>query len=209
MKTLNLDSLEITHLQHASFKIKTPDQMIYLDPFKVSAGEPADLILITHEHFDHFDPASIKKISDPETIIVLPVYLSDKISGNIKPIKIGETIKIAGLEITALPAYNLTKSFHPKDRGDLSYLIELDGKRIFFSGDSDNVPEWKNLKNIDVAMLPIGGTYTMDEEEAAEAVKKIQPKMVMPMHYGPIPGGGDAEKFKGLVGGSTQVQILG
>jgi len=207
MKTISLNGLEITKYQQSSIKIKTHNLIIYLDPYKVT-DEPGDLILITHEHFDHFDKVSIFKLQKEKTLVIAPEYLASRIAGNVRGIKAGETLEVLKTKLSTYSSYNIGKSYHPKERGDLSFLIEIMGKRIFFSGDSDKTPEMEGLENIDLAFLPIGDTYTMSEEEAAQAVAVIKPKIVIPMHYGQIAGGGDPQKFASLVGENAKVMIL-
>lgn len=204
-KTYNLDNLEITWLKHASFKIKCleskvygPEFVIYIDPYNVSFAEKADLILVTHDHYDHKDEKSIAQLSKTTTEVL--------IGG--KNIKEGEEKEVNGAKIKAVPAYNLVKPFHPKGRG-VGFVIEIEGKKIYHAGDTDRIPEMAELGEIDLALLPIGGTYTMNEVEAAEAVKMFSPKKVIPMHYGTLSETpGNPEKFKELVGESSEVIIL-
>ncbi|MCX7778714.1 MAG: MBL fold metallo-hydrolase [Patescibacteria group bacterium] len=197
-KTYQLENLEITWLGHASFKIKNGNQIIYLDPFNISFGEKADLILCTHDHFDHKDERSIQILAKTETEIL--------IGG--ENIREGEEKEINGVKIKAVPAYNLTKPFHPRGKA-VGFILEIEGQRIYHAGDTDKIPEMTELGKIDLALLPIGGTYTMNENEAAEAVKMIQPKKVMPMHYGSLSETpGNPEKFKELVGDLSEVIIL-
>ncbi len=197
-KTINLDNLEISWLGHASFKIKTPQIVIYVDPYNLSFGEKADLILVTHDHFDHKDEKSIEILSKTETEVL--------VGG--ENIKEGEEKEVNGIKIKAVPAYNLAKPFHPKGKG-VGFVLEISGKKIYHAGDTDKIKEMAELGEIDLALLPIGGTYTMNEEEAAEAVKMIKPKKVIPMHYGTFSEiSGDPEKFKELVGNISQVIIL-
>jgi L-ascorbate metabolism protein UlaG (beta-lactamase superfamily) len=197
-KTFTFNNLKITWLNHASFKIKNQGMVIYLDPFKISFGEKADLILVTHDHFDHYDERSIEILKKEETEIL--------IGG--KNIKEGEEKEVNGVKIKAVPAYNLVKPFHPRGKG-VGYLIEIEGKKIYHAGDTDKIPEMAELGEIDLALLPIGGTYTMNEVEAAEAVKLFSPKKVIPMHYGTLSETiGDPEKFKELVGKISEVIIL-
>jgi L-ascorbate metabolism protein UlaG (beta-lactamase superfamily) len=197
-KTFTFNNLKITWLNHASFKIKNQGMVIYLDPFKISFGEKADLILVTHDHFDHYDERSIEILKKEETEIL--------IGG--KNIKEGEEKEVNGVKIKAVPAYNLVKPFHPRGKG-VGYLIEIEGKKIYHAGDTDRIPEMAELGEIDLALLPIGGTYTMNEVEAAEAVKLFSPQKVIPMHYGTLSETmGDPEKFKELVGKISEVIIL-
>ena len=194
----------IKWLGHASFKL-TGEKTIYIDPFKMTETEPADIILLTHEHFDHCSPEDIKKIQAEKTVIVCPENCAAKLSGNIKTIKPGESIDVEGIKIEAIPSYNIDKfrepgvPFHPKDLNGIGCIITINNKRIYHAGDTDFIPEMKDLKDIDVALLPVGGTYTMNAEEAAEAANTIKPKLAIPMHYSDIVGSvEDAEKFKEL-----------
>jgi L-ascorbate metabolism protein UlaG (beta-lactamase superfamily) len=144
---------------------------------------------------------------DKESLIIAPQSCLSKISGNVKKIEEGEKIEVKGVIIEAFPAYNLNKQFHPKGKG-VGYIITLNNKRIYHAGDTDFIPEMKNLKNIDIALIPVGGTYTMDAEEAAEAVNSFKPKVAIPMHYGSIVGSRqDALNFKKLVK-ESEVKIL-
>lgn len=197
-KAYQLNNLEISWLGHAGFKIKNGDQVIYIDPYNVSFGEKADLILCTHDHFDHKDEKSITVLSKSETEVL--------VGG--ENIHEGEEREMNGVKIKAVPAYNLTKPFHPKGKG-VGFVIEIEGKKIYHAGDTDKIPEMAELGEIDLALLPIGGTYTMDALEAVEAVKVIKPKKVIPMHYGTLSETpGDPEKFKELVGDISEVIIL-
>lgn len=188
MKTLNLDGIEITHIHHAAVKIKTKDLVIYVDPYQV-ADEQADLILITHDHPDHFDSGSILKLGKPTTKIIAPEILKGEVSGDVKTLKPGESEEISNVKISTIPSYNLSRPNHSKDKGYLGYVIEVLGKRIYVPGDTDKTPEMVALKNIDLAFLPIAGPM-MDEEEASSAVKEFKPKIVVPYHYGEVIGGG-------------------
>lgn len=197
----------ITWLGHAGFKIKG-EKTIYIDPFKIEDTEPADIIIVTHEHFDHLSIDDIKKIQTGKTVIVTTQDCYSKFSGNVKTISIGKTLDVDGIKIEAVPAYNINKHFHPKSNGWIGVVITVNGKRIYHAGDTDNIPEMTNLKNIDVALLPVSGTYVMTAEEAADAANKIIPKVAVPMHYGSIVGTKeDAERFKKLC--KCAVHILG
>jgi len=205
--TLNLENLKITWLGHASFKIKNK-LVIYIDPYQV-ADEKAEIIFITHSHFDHCDPASIRDLADEKTIIVAPEDCFAGLNiGKQVAIKEGEEKELGEIKVKAVPAYNKDKRFHPRGFG-LGYLLEIEGKKIYHAGDTDCIPEMAELKDIDLALLPIGGTYTMDEREAAEAVRLIKPKIVVPMHYGKLAETpGDPIKFKNLVEEISEVRIL-
>lgn len=204
-RTYNFDHLEITWLGHASFKIKIPPSeafglefIVYLDPFQVKSGEKADLILVTHHHYDHKDEKSIELLSKKETQVL--------IGG--ETVKEGEEKQISGLKIKAVAAYNLIKPFHSRGKG-VGFIIKIDDKTIYHAGDTDKIPEMSELGKIDLAFLPIGGTYTMNIQEAAAAVEIIKPKVVIPMHYNTLAEiKADPEEFKKLVGKKSEVIIL-
>jgi len=218
MPALNFNKVSIELLGHDTVRIKSHGKVIYIDPY-ILDPEPdkADLVLITHEHFDHCNPEKIAKIQNEATQFIIPGSCISKIKGDVKIASAGSEISVEGVFVTAIPAYNLNKFrsegilFHPKGIG-LGYIVELEGfVKIFHSGDSDNIPEFESLRseNIDVAFLPVSGTYVMTAEEAAKAVKAIKPKIAVPMHYGIVAGSKeDARKFKELVGEETRVEIL-
>ena len=177
--------MEITWLGHAGFMLEGVKR-VYIDPYQIKTGlPPADIVLVTHSHFDHFSQNDIKRILGDSTVIVAP---SDcKMSGNVRNVKPGDTIEIGGVRIEAVPAYNIGKRFHPKESGWVGYVVEMDGVRVYHAGDTDLIPEMKSI-NADIALLPIGGTYTMNVSEAIEAAKTIKPKLAIPMHFGSIVG---------------------
>ena len=197
-----IDGVRLEWLGHASLRI-TSDEVIYIDPYKVNSNEKADLILITHGHYDHCSVEDIQKISKPETIIIATTDCISKFAGkvevaDVKLIGPGKTIDVDGIRVEAVHAYNPKKQFHPKSNEWVGYVVEVKGKRIYHAGDTDMIPEMKNIK-ADVVLLPIGGTYTMTPEEAAEAANIINPKLAIPIHFGTIIGTkADAEKFKAL-----------
>jgi len=203
---LKFDGVEVFWLGHDCFKLKFEDLVVYTDPFELKEGEPADLILVSHEHFDHCDLDSIRVISKDGTEIVGSEGAVRKI-GKGKALEEGEEIEVKGVKIKAVPAYNVNKfrapgqPFHPRGLG-VGFVFELGGLKFYHAGDTDAVPEMSALaeENVDVAMLPISGVYVMTEEEALNAVGMIKPKKVIPMHYGSLEGvGGDPERFKELV----------
>jgi L-ascorbate metabolism protein UlaG (beta-lactamase superfamily) len=187
---------DIHWLGQSAFKI-TGEKIVYFDPYRLSGKqEKADIILISHSHSDHCSPEDVKKIQKSNTIIVAPSDCKSKLSGNVETIKPGDKVTIEGINIEAVPAYNVNKKFHPKENNWVGYIITISGRRIYHCGDTDKIPEMANIKS-DVVLIPIGGTYTMTAEEAADAVNLMKPKLAIPMHYGSIVGTpGDAVRFK-------------
>lgn len=184
-------------LGHASFKI-SGEKTIYIDPWKLKDGEPADIILITHDHYDHLSPEDVAKIATDKTWIVTTEDAASKLTGNIKTVKPGDSIMVEGTKIEAVVAYNVNKAFHPKSNNWVGFIITVNDKRIYHTGDCDFMPEMKDIK-ADIVLMPVGGTYTMTAEEAAEAVNTINPEVAIPMHYDDIVGSkADAERFKEL-----------
>jgi L-ascorbate metabolism protein UlaG (beta-lactamase superfamily) len=205
-------AVKITPLYHASTLIEAGGKIIYVDPAnpaKVAGLPKADLILITHIHPDHMDPASIGEISKAGTDILAPLAVLATVK-TAKPIANGETKTWQGWTIEAIPAYNLMrgpapgKLFHDKGRGN-GYVLTYGGVRFYFSGDTEGIPEMRALKNIDVAFVCMNLPYTMPPEEAADAVKAFHPKVVIPYHY----HGSDLSVFqKRLEGTGIEVRLL-
>lgn len=186
-------------LGHASFRIDCNGPVVYIDPWKLKK-EPHDakIVLISHSHYDHYSADDIKKVAAKDTNFIGPADVVAKY-GSGQSIKPGQTIQIAGLKITAVAAYNPSKQFHPKSNDWVGFIIEKDNLRIYYAGDTDETGEMKKLKDIDLAMLPVGGTYTMDASEAAQAVKDFKPKQAIPYHFGDIVGTiDDGKKFAKL-----------
>ncbi|MEA3485598.1 MAG: MBL fold metallo-hydrolase, partial [Candidatus Aerophobetes bacterium] len=169
----------IKWLGHASFKI-TDGKIIYIDPWNLKKKGQANIILVTHPHYDHLSIADISKIQGKETVIITTADGAEKLKGNIRRVKPGDSLTIKEIEIEVVPAYNIGKNFHPKEKGWVGFIIKIGGKRIYHSGDTDFIPEMEKLK-VDIALLPIGGTYTMNAEEAARAAKAISPEIAIPM----------------------------
>jgi L-ascorbate metabolism protein UlaG (beta-lactamase superfamily) len=198
----------MTWLGHDGFLIKGGGKVIVIDPFQVTECEPADIILVSHDHYDHCSPDDIKKIRKDTTIIVTEADSAKKLSGHVKVMQPGDKITVSGIPIEAVPAYNTNKSFHPKDNGWLGFILTVDGVRIYHAGDTDHIPEMGSFQ-VDIALLPVSGTYVMTAEEAVEAAKKIKPKVVIPMHYGAIVGSAnDAQRFTEALRGICEVVVL-
>jgi L-ascorbate metabolism protein UlaG (beta-lactamase superfamily) len=190
---------------------------VVIDPFKIQTiQDKADILLITHEHFDHFSLDDIKKVITEKTTIVAIRPCEKELSTlkvkDVKVVKPGDKIKIGDVEVEAVPAYNVNKfrepgkPFHPKEDGKVGYIVRMQGVSVYHAGDTDAIPEMKRVK-ADIALLPVSGTYVMTPQEAVEATRMIQTKLVIPMHYGAIVGSEqDAQKFKQL--SQVQVQIL-
>jgi L-ascorbate metabolism protein UlaG (beta-lactamase superfamily) len=181
---------------------------IYFDPFQIAGGPAADIILISHDHFDHCSPDDVKKIQTKDTVIVTEADSAKKLSGKIEVLKPGQTKTIQGITIEAVPSYNTNKDFHVKAKGWLGFVVTLEGVRVYHPGDTDLIPEMKDIK-ADIAFLPVSGTYVMGAQEAVEAAKILKPKIAIPIHYGAIVGTEeDAKTFAALLKGTVEVRIL-
>jgi len=195
-------------LGHDSFRLKG-EKVVYIDPWKLAAGaEKADVILVTHEHHDHFSSDDISRISKADTVIVAPRSVVSKLGGKTVEAKPGDKLSVAGVAVEVVPAYNPNKKFHPKSAGHVGYIVTLNGKRIYHTGDTDMTPEMAQVK-CDIALLPVSGTYVMTAAEAAQAANTIKPTLAIPMHYGDPDVVGtrrDAEEFKRLA--KVPVEIL-
>ena len=202
--------MKITINAHSSIRIES-DKIIYFDPFLISeTRNDADIIFITHDHFDHFSLEDIKKVEKESTVYVIPDNMYNLLGGeNVVVLNPNEKTIIEGYDVCTLPSYNVGKQFHPKEKGNLAYIITIEGQRIFVAGDSDENPDNNNIK-VDIALVPIGGKYTMDYKQAAEYINKIKPTKVIPTHYGSNGIGEikDGEKFKELIDPSIEVQLL-
>ena len=175
-------------LGHASFRIDAGDQIVYIDPWKLPPNQPpADLILITHGHHDHLSVEDVRQIAKADTIIVCPTSCMSELSGDVRGVAPGDQLKIGDIDIEAVESYNTDKPNHPRSARNVGFVVTVGERRIYHAGDTDVIPEMDDIR-CDVAMLPMGGTYTMDARQAAEAAAHIRPKVVIPMHWGGIVG---------------------
>ncbi len=197
-----------------SIRIKDGDRTVYIDPFRMKTEpQDADIILITHDHYDHFSPEDIARTAGKDTVLVVPEKMEDKaqeVAGLVKRIatvKPGTRCQVEGLELETVPAYNILKPFHPRNAGWVGYVLQIGGKRIYIAGDTDATKEAKAVR-CDIALIPIGGTYTMDAKRAAELVDAIRPEVAIPTHYGSIVGKpSDGAAFAGYAKAPVRVEL--
>ena len=207
---MKIEDIELRWLGHDGFFIKN-SKAIYIDPYNIKENsEKADIILITHSHYDHCSFADLKKIVKEGTIIVLTADSQSQITRfdeviEIKIVEPCQELVFGDIKISTVPAYNLDKSFHPKEEGWVGFLVKIGDVLIYHAGDTDFIPEMQKLTGYKqpgkqfVALLPIGGRFTMSVDEAIEAAKIIKPSLAIPMHWGSIIGTKeDAEEFVGL-----------
>jgi L-ascorbate metabolism protein UlaG (beta-lactamase superfamily) len=196
--------IKLYWLGHASFKLDADGKLIYFDPWNVKKDK-ANLILITHSHFDHLSLDDVRKIQTKETVIVATKDCASKLSGDVRIISAGDNIEIEVVKVEAIPSYNIGKNYHPKTSGWVGYIVTVDGIRIYHAGDTDALDDLKKLK-VDIALLPVGGTYTMTADEAAGIANEFKPKIAIPMHWGSIVGSeSDAHRFRDLFEGKTVI----
>jgi L-ascorbate metabolism protein UlaG (beta-lactamase superfamily) len=186
-----LDAVE--WLGHSGFRLRAPGGLVYIDPYRVSGGPPADVILITHGHYDHFSPQDVERLSHANTWVVGPAAVAERMSGRVLSIAPGETLDrelLRGVQVAAVAAYNTSKRdqegnlFHPREAGWVGYELNVRGERLYHSGDTDVIPEMDTVTGVDLALLPVSGVYVMTAHEAAEAARRIQPGVAVPMHWG-------------------------
>jgi L-ascorbate metabolism protein UlaG (beta-lactamase superfamily) len=192
----------ISFLGHATIKI-SGSLTVYTDPYKIEGGDPADLVLITHSHYDHLSFEDLVKIAHRDTIVIASKDCLDilaEFEGDVIGLDPFEKADVRGAAVEAYPAYNVDKEFHPREKNWNGYVLTLDATRYYIPGDTDKIPEMENIE-ADVAFFPVGGTYTMDSREAARAAHLIRPKKAIPIHFGSIVGSEkDAHRFIELVG---------
>lgn len=197
-------------LGHSSFRVDGPKR-IYFDPYQLPAGSPkADIIFITHDHFDHCSLDDVGLITSKDTVIISDEGASRKLQNakvackEIRSLSPGDNMEIGVIKISAVSSYNTNKPFHPKGSDKLGFIVAIEGIKVYQAGDTDLIPEMKDY-SCDIALLPVGGTYVMTPEEAAQAALIIEPKLAIPMHYD---SASQAEKFKSLLKGKIEVKIL-
>ena len=186
-----LENIEV--LYHSSIRINK-EKTIYIDPFKIDRNyNDADIVFITHDHYDHYSEEDIDKVINENTTIIIPEELLTKIlrkginKNAVITVESNKEYMVQGIKFETIPAYNTNKTFHPKENDWVGYIITLDGIRYYIAGDTDITEENRKVK-CDVAFVPVGGTYTMDFKEAAQLINEIQPKIAVPIHYGSVVG---------------------
>lgn len=207
-----LENIEV--LCHSCIKMNK-EKVIYIDPFKINKNyNDADIIFVTHDHYDHYSEEDIDKIKKEDTVFVVPEGLLTKLlrkgfrQDYITTVEQNKEYMVEGIKFETIPAYNINKQFHPKKNGWVGYIIEIKGVRYYIAGDTDVTEENKKVK-CDVAFVPVGGTYTMDFKESANLINKIQPKIAVPIHYGSIVGTNqDAIDFSKLLNPKIECKIL-
>ena len=206
---MNCDQIQVN--SQSSIRIEG-SKTVYFDPFQIRGeAHDADVICVTHSHYDHFDPDSIEKIMKADTVLVAPASMSADLkkiaqAKEIQLVSPGDEIRIGELAVSAVPAFNKLKPFHPKHNKWVGYILSMDGTRYYVAGDTDAVKELQAV-SCDVALVPIGGTYTMSAKEAAGLINAIKPAAAVPTHYGSIVGKPEDEsEFRKLV--SPEIRVV-
>ena len=187
--------VHLTWIGHASFRL-AGERVVYIDPWKIdSAPRDGDLVIVSHGHHDHFSAEDVEKVAADNGEVIAPADVVADF-GRGRAARPGEGFAVAGVEVQTVAAYNPAKTFHPRSSGGLGVIVTMDAARVYYAGDTDLIDEMSELGEIDVALLPVGGTYTMDAAEAAEACRRIAPKLAIGYHWGDIVGGrADADAF--------------
>ena len=191
-------------LGHASFKIiSSAGTAVYIDPFRLNENaQKADVIFCTHPHYDHFSPEDIAKIAKPDTVVVCNASCEQEVTAKKISVHPGDKGEVYGIGYETVPAYNLKIPNHRKELGHTGFILTIDGEKLYHAGDTDAVPELENIR-ADIALLPVGGTYTMDAKQAAVLAAKIGAQITVPMHFGgPVGTPQDGENFKKLCPGA-------
>lgn len=194
-------------LFHSTVRI-AGSKTVYVDPWQIDENpQDADLILVTHEHHDHYSPEDIQKLSKPGTVLVAPASIADQVPEGTKLVQPGEKYCFCGIPVETVAAYNIGRPFHSQARNYVGYVVTMDGIRYFIAGDTDKIPENETV-SCDVAFVPCGGKYTMDANQAAQLVNCIRPKVAVPTHYGTVTDSSDAAVlFQAAVDPEIAVEI--
>lgn len=207
---------QITWYAQSAVRLDVGDLRIYVDPYHLPDGQPpADVLLISHHHGDHFSPDDVTKVRGAPTVVVGNATVADRLDSVDHRLNPGDSLQVGNLQIRTIPAYNVDKfrspgtPFHPRDEGHLGYVLEIDDLTFYFAGDTDVIPEMEQVGPVDYAFLPVSGRTVMTAEEAAEAARIVQPSMAVPVHYGLTLGTlEDAERFAALVPDQVRVWIM-
>jgi L-ascorbate metabolism protein UlaG (beta-lactamase superfamily) len=184
---------EVAWLGHAGFRVDVGKASIYIDPYRLAGDVPkADLVLITHQHYDHFSIQDLERVRKSKTRVLAPPAVAERLEGNVTSLRAGEIVEtdVYGVDVRAVPAYNTSKRdgegrpFHPREAGCLGFELNVRGERLYHAGDTDVIPEMDWVVGVDVALLPVSGVHVMTALEAAEAARRIQPTVAVPMHWG-------------------------
>ena len=202
-------------LGHSTIKITKASKTIYIDPYNIKeVSKDANIVFITHSHYDHYSPQDISKIINENTIMVITEDLYSDVQNlginkeNLITVKPNETFEISNIKVSTIPAYNTNKKFHPKENNWVGYILELENTKYYIAGDTDITEENKQVK-CNVAFVPVGGTFTMTAKEAADLINKIKPQIAIPIHYGSIVGTEqDAIDFKNYLNSNIECEIL-
>jgi L-ascorbate metabolism protein UlaG (beta-lactamase superfamily) len=184
----------LTWLGHSGFLIRAGRANVYIDPYRVPDDAPAaDVILVTHHHYDHFSPRDVEKLSTESTWLIGPATVAERVSGQVVSVRPGELVEpdsVRGIDVRAVAAYNTSKRnaqgepFHSRESGGVGFDLRVFGERLYHAGDTDVIPEMDEVTGVEVALLPVSGVYVMTPGEAAEAARRIGPKVAVPMHWG-------------------------
>jgi L-ascorbate metabolism protein UlaG (beta-lactamase superfamily) len=185
---------DLQWLGHSGFRLRVGRALVYIDPYRVPEGSPpADLILVTHGHYDHFSPRDVERLSTRHTWLIGPAAVAERVNGRVHSIAPGEQLDdelVRGVHVAAVAAYNTSKRdaegrvFHPREAGWVGYELNVLGERLYHAGDTDVIPEMDGVSGVEVALLPVSGVYVMTAHEAAEAARRIRPRVAVPMHWG-------------------------
>jgi len=200
----------------SAFRIDACGLRVYLDPYRLAPDQPAaDIIMVSHEHSDHLSPEDIATIRTGETVVFASPQAAAKLDHPVTPLAPGQSARHGRFSVRAVPAYNVNKfrrpgvPYHPRESQHVGFVFEIEGVRFYFAGDTDLIAEMSEIGPVDYAFLPVSGTYVMTAEEAAEAVRRLGPRVVFPMHYGAVVGSvDDARRFARLVPPGVEVRLL-